>query len=282
MKTTTDYLILNQACADLVITLTQSINVLHFSTSGSSWFGGTLGLITCNLYIGARAIPSFISIWILVAIAVERFYAVTRPLQSSPISQHLKKTITVLWFIALVSTSISLVEGSLKKAKQSYFCELETVLSNWKAVNVIGITFIYVLPILVIALLYTIVCLNLWSRDVPGEGANQNHGQGEAMKTARKVTRMMIVIVILYLLCWLPIFTVLVLQIFGSVKISVSLLMFCGWLTVSYSGLNPYIYFAFSQKFRKPLKKLFGNCFCKICPLNRLTSRSQSVELSKI
>ena len=282
MKTTTNYLILNQACSDILITLTESVNILHFSYGKSAWFGGTFGLITCKLFLAAQAIPPFISVWILVAVAVERFYAVTRLLQPSPISQHFKKTILLLWLSALALSSNALVNGGLEKIKQSYSCEMESFLTKWMSVNVINLTLVCVLPILIIAVLYTIVCVKLRSRDVPGEGTNQNQAQVEAMKTARKVTRMMITIVVLYVLCWFPVFIIATSQIFGFAKISVRLVLLSGWLSVCYCGLNPYVYFSFNQKFRTPFKKLFRNCLRKIYPLNHLNPRSHSVELSQM
>ena len=66
-------------------------------------------------------------------------------------------------------------------------------------------TISFALPLVVIVLLlYTIVCRKLWSREVPEEGANHNQAQAQAqvLQTARKVIRMMIVAVVLFLLCW--------------------------------------------------------------------------------
>ena len=54
------------------------------------------------------------------------------------------------------------------------------------------------LPFLLIVVLYTIVCLKLWSRQVPGEGANQDERQAEDIKTAKKVTWMMIAVVVFF------------------------------------------------------------------------------------
>ncbi|CAH3022746.1 unnamed protein product, partial [Porites evermanni] len=96
MRTTTNFLILNQACDDLLITITQSVNVFH------------------HIYLDA--------------------------------------------------------------------------------VNVTDVSLNFFLPLLLITALYAAVCITLWSREVPGEGANQNAQQAEAMKTARKVTQMMIVV----------------------------------------------------------------------------------------
>ena len=96
MKTTTNYMILNQACADIWFTLAEVIGVIvPFNHHGNRWFGGIFGKITCKCFHAIVIIPSVFSSWILVAIAVERFYAVTQPLRPSPISQHLKTTITV-------------------------------------------------------------------------------------------------------------------------------------------------------------------------------------------
>ena len=54
----------------------------------------------------------------------------------------------------------------------------------------------------IVLLLYTIVCRKLWSREVPEEGANHNQAQAQVLQIARKVTRMMIMAVVLFLLCW--------------------------------------------------------------------------------
>ena len=83
MKTTTNYLILNQACADILTTTLQTFSYFLLSL-GSKWFGGLWGDITCRLLKTSVVILPVFSVWILVAIAVDRFYAVTRPFMTSP------------------------------------------------------------------------------------------------------------------------------------------------------------------------------------------------------
>ena len=51
MKTTINYLILNQACADLMITIIEGMNAIHYSLMDNSWLGGLLGLITCKVFL---------------------------------------------------------------------------------------------------------------------------------------------------------------------------------------------------------------------------------------
>ena len=108
MRTTTNYLIINQACADLLISLTEIIAVFYYSSYGSVWIGGILGLIYCKMFIAMSFISTHFSVWILAIIAVDRFYAVTRPLRLSPISQHLKKIILLCWAWSLPFLRITL------------------------------------------------------------------------------------------------------------------------------------------------------------------------------
>ena len=279
MKTTTNYLILNQACSDLLITIVELISILGpFDHAGNLWFGGLLGLSTCKIFeASAISVPVF-SIWVLVTIAIERFYAVIRPLQSSPMSQHLKKTIILLWaWSAVSSTEYFIYAAKVIQIGEHYYCYV--TIPRWFILGTALNTFI---PLLIVTALYIIVCHKLWLRKVPGEGAIQNHGQGEAIKTAKKVTLMMITIVVLYVLCWIPFDVYIFLVFWGYVEMKYSLFLFFSWLTVCFSGLNPYIYIAFSEKFRKGFKNLFGNCFCKIKAHNALFFRSQSVELEQM
>ena len=277
MKTTTNYLILNQACADLAITLTHSITAFHHSYLGSEWFGGLFGLITCKLKVVFTFIPPYVSIWIVVTIAIDRFYAVTRPLQLSPISRHLKKTILLLWVWSFACIINKLVNGGLEKVQLSFNCCFGSIYNDWIAFDAIGVFLNIFLPSLITVVLYTIVCLKLWSRQVPGEGANQDERQVEAIKTAKKVTRMMIAVAVLFVLCWFPFFIIANLQtlLTGSIEVGASI----GLLTISYSGVNPYIYLTFSHKFRSRCKKLIGNFVRKIRISNFLSYRSQSFEL---
>lgn len=278
MKTTTNYLIVNQACADLLISLSAVMEVylLHPVVNEKVWFKGTVGVISCKVFASSMYILPVFSVWILATIAVDRFYAVARPLRSSPVSQHLKKIIMLLWMWSTASSADVIVKANVEKVGTSlYICDSN---NKWTVFTISTLTFKILLPLLIIVVLYTIVCLKLWSREVPGEGTNQNQEQVEAKKTARKVTRMMMVIVVLYLLCWLPFFIAVTLLFFG-VQMNNSLILFLIWFTIAYSGLNPYVYLTLSQRFRNRFKVLLSSCLRKT-QVNKLISfRSKSVDL---
>ena len=257
MKTTTNYLILNQACSDLLISFTELTDAIHLSFTGRLWIAGTVGLVTCKIFIVMFFSPLNFSVWILTAIAFDRFYAVALPLRSSPISQHLKKIILFLWVWSVAFSSSFLPKENFKKIKGSHYCDST---DDWTAINIAAVSLNVFLPLFVIAVLYTIVCLRLWSRKLPGEGTNQNQEQAEALKIARKVTRMTIIVVALYLLCWVPLYMSVILSFAGLVQLKLTLIgLFINFLALFYSAINPYIYIGFSQNFRTRFKNIVKN-----------------------
>ena len=288
MKTTTNYLIVNQACADILVTTMELLNDITYYFE-DKWFEGIIGIITCKLLRASPFVLLVFSVWILVAIAVDRFFAVTRPFQVSPLSRHFKKTVVFLWVWSAVSAADVLTLIRLRKEKTSDFCEtVDNVYYGWREFSLTSLVLKVVVPLVAIIILYTIICLKLWARKVPGEGANQNERQAEAIKTAKKVTRMMIAVVVLYELCWLPYFIIMSMSLIrGESPLksdphtgNIHLNFFILWLTVAYSAINPFVYLTFNQKFRSGFKNLYKDCLTK--PRGILLFRSQNVELEQI
>ena len=275
MKTAINYLILNQACADLLIPFMQLMENLRYRSYHGLWFGGNMGNITCNLYLAIFfVLPSF-SIFLLVAIAVDRFYAVFRPLDKTPISRNIKIIILILWTCSLISPTAVFTNRHLETKNNSYFCLPSKFMQLYEGekFHVISLTLTVVIPLTLLAILYIGICIKLWSRQAPGEGASQNQRQLQIIATARKVTLMMIAIVVLFLICWVPFYISMALLYLGFVQKKA--ILFSVWLSVSFSGINPYVYFAFSANFRNGLKHFWGNI--RIFPL-----RSESMELQQL
>ena len=282
MKNTTNYLIINQACADLLISFAEITGVFFYSSSGGVWIGGILGLISCKMFIAITFILPNFSVWILGIIALDRFFAVTRPLRLSPISQHLKKIIFLCWAWSIAFSTNYIVKETFTIVKGSYVCDVTTLFYDWDTFNTISITCNIFLPLSMMAGLYTVVCLRLWSREVPGEGNNQNEEQAIALKMARKVTLMMITVIVLYVICWLPVYMSVFLRFVNRVRVTDSLFLFTNFLTLFYGGINPYVYLTFSQNFRNGFKKLLRKFCGKLRITNVISFRSKSVELEQI
>ena len=287
MRTTTNWLILSQACVDLYLTMINLLQVFvpfhDFKTLTHLWIGGVFGQITCKSFLASVVISPVFTGWILVPIAVERFYAVIRPFKSSPISQHLKKTIMSVYTWSVACSVNVMVNGVVVEINKYHYCGLPSGLTR---IDIILSTFNISIILLIIMVLYTVVCHKLWSRGVPIEGINQNQRHVESnKKTAKKVTSMMITVVVLYILCWFPLGVLLILNYHGIVHISLNVYFFVTWLTVAFSGTNPYVYFAFAQTFRQAFKRKFDNFYrkCKIDSVLHCSNvRSERVDLESI
>ena len=163
-------------------------------------------------------------------------------------SQRLRKIIFLLWASCLATPSNFLQNANFKKLNDSYYCDLVDVLQEWTIVNIVTGVLLAFLPFLIIVVLYAKVCLKLWSCQVPREGSSHNTQQAQALSTARNVTLMMISVVVLYIVCWLPMFVSVILEYVSFLQLNGSLRLFVLWLISTYSGLNPYIYLTFNKK----------------------------------
>ncbi|XP_022794475.1 substance-P receptor-like [Stylophora pistillata] len=220
MRTAINYFILYQAFADLLISFTHLMETVRLNSYHGLWFGGNMGNITCKLYLASFYVFSAFSIYLLVTIAVDRFYAVFRPLENTPISRNMKRVILILWSCSFISSTAVVINGHLESSENSYFCH-SMKLQNFNKVtelNVTSLTVGVVIPLTLLAVLYTRICIKLWSRQAPGEGASNNQRQLRVIAIARKVTRMMIAVFVSFLICWVPYYITMALFYLGFVQ----------------------------------------------------------------
>ena len=266
LKTATNRLILNQACTDVIVTLTSMTAMFSDSLFYREWFGGMNGLVTCRVVVWAYFFPPFCSVWTLTAIAIDRYFAVARPLQSSPISRHIRLVIVGLWIWAIGSAAGMEVMAHLAFIGRHVFCVIDYSPVTMNAGNITALSLLllnFLVPLVTMTVLYSIVCYRLWSRDPPGEGTNHDQRHVEVIKTAKKVSRMMIVVVVLFVLYWCPFHVFVGLYSLHKISLSYPALKFIVWLSNAYSAINPFVYFSFNSNLKLELKVLFRKCCTK-------------------
>ena len=124
LKFLTNYLILNQAYADLIITFTIMLGMLGDDLFFKKWFGGDWGLHLCRPLVWLNFPAEYCSIWSLVAF--DRYFAGARPLHLSPVLFHITFVVTVIW-----KWSIFSVPGMMSMAKQVFVEGTGYVLRYW-------------------------------------------------------------------------------------------------------------------------------------------------------
>lgn len=124
LKFVTNYLILNQAYADLIITFTIMLGMLGDDLFFKKWFGGDWGLHLCRPLVWLNFPAEYCSIWSLVAF--DRYFAGARPLHLSPVLFHITFVVTVIW-----KWSIFSVPSMMSMAKQVFVEGTGYVLRYW-------------------------------------------------------------------------------------------------------------------------------------------------------
>ena len=261
MQNTTNVLIINLAVADLVfIVVCVPFTAVRFVVS--NWPFGT---IFCKLYQYVIHVTAYASVYTLVLMSLDRYLAVVYPIKSMTwrVVRNAYLAIGASWLIICLCNAPILQQYEIVSFGDEYFCE------NPKFVEVsyygklfygCFFAFAFLIPLSIVSVLYTIMIKRLLHRGV-GRGTKS----AETMRAKRRVTRMVVVVVLIFAICWLPVQLIFVIQSFGVYPetipyISIKLASNC--LAYMNSCVNPILYAFLSDNFRKSFRRLLG-CFGK-------------------
>lgn len=257
MRSTMNYLLLNLAFADMLTVLFVSPQYIFIHTFTHPQ--GTTGNYLCKFITGGNLswIGGVASVFALVSIAFERYYAVIYPHRQGFISRTtLRIIITSCWiFSVLFNSPLFYV---IRYDPGANFCMEVWPNTVYPKINSLcWFLVVGVIPVLIMGVLYTRVVYSLWiKKDERAETTQQ------AVKRVRKkVTKMVIIVSVIYAICWFPQLTIYLLSYFspstsfGSLPYIISVAM-----VVINSAVNPVIYSLQNERFRKHLKM----CVCRI------------------
>ena len=208
MRSVTNCLIANMTIADLLMTFSAMPYSAAYTYVKSRWFGGIMGMITCKILQFSVALSVAASVLTLVVIALDRFFAVVYPFKRASVIRKIWVVSTVIWVLSGLSMSPYLYYYKLLLLQDGYYhCSVswEPLANSWEASRIyFSFLFIalYLIPLLIIAFFYGIVSFKLWIRRIPGNPSAANLRHAELSK--RRTIKMLIIIVIVFSLCWLP------------------------------------------------------------------------------
>ena len=265
MRKPINFLIVNMAMSDLLFAIFGIPWNIHRLYINSWLIGGPLGQALCKLGYFLPHVSIAVSIQSLVLIAVDRFGAVVFPLRSPLISSKLCTVfILATWIIAMAAYSPYLFALKLFEFQGRLMCWLSWEeafgeSSSHENYLVPILVIFYLIPLVLIAILYITICIKLKSQKIPGE-QSANAGQ-QRQQRERNVLKMAIAIVLGFAVCWLP-FAISGFLVYFAPHIwscgfqyflSVAFVMFCG-----NCAINPCICFIFCRNYREGLRALLS------------------------
>ena len=264
----TNIFIANMAIADLLLTITAMPYSVIFIYSGGLWFGGKLGIVTCKMLSYAIPISIVASVLTILFISFERFYAVFFPLQEA-IFQRPKILSTMIWVLsfALMLPYVFFSYVAFDPVTNGYYCDLG-MLSNdlderyriFKIFHISLFVIMYALPLFITIIIYTLICCTLVRRKIPGNMTDSNRAVVE--KSRRKVVRLLVVICVVFALCWFPTYInhfFLFVRPDKKHKLPPVVISVFFWIGHANSAINPCLYILLNDGFRKALFALLRN-----------------------
>ena len=266
MRKPINFFIVNMAMSDLLFPIFRIPQNIQWLYSKSWLIGGPLGQALCKLDNFLPSVSIAVSIQSLVLIAVDRFGAVVFPLRSPLISSKLCPFfILATWIIAMAVLSPYLFSAKLVEYSEGLVCglRLKEVFgessSHENYVMSLSMIF-YLIPMVLIVILYIIIYVKLKSQKIPGEQSAKAAQQRQQRE--RNVLKMAIAIVLGFAVCFMPYTIARFLHFFDldiwSCGFIFYLLYVVHVMVCANCAINPCICFIFSRNYREGLKTLLS------------------------
>ena len=275
MRTTVNLLLLNLACSDILF-LVVCVPFVAYHFAADNW---AFGDVPCKLSQFLLSVTVYVTMYTLVLVAVVRYLTIVFPRSSTKWRTRSKVSgaIGVIWAVMLMGNLPTLIIYRVKQYpfagfSEYYYCGVEDVATG----RILFLPFFvltYVVPLIVISTLYILVLRFLRQNDASSTARAKAARPTSAAsmvttpdERTQHVTHILVVVVVVFAVCWLPLHAHLLFSYFReqpkSRAYEVSRGLFhC--LAYSNSCMNPIIYNYVSRDFRKSFRLLFANrCRC--------------------
>uniref|UniRef100_A0A8C4RRB6 Gastrin/cholecystokinin type B receptor n=1 Tax=Erpetoichthys calabaricus TaxID=27687 RepID=A0A8C4RRB6_ERPCA len=298
LRTVTNSFLLSLAVSDLMVALFCMPFTLIPNLLGDFIFGAAM----CKTVAYFMGISVSVSTFSLVAIAIERYSAICNPLKSREwqTRSHAYRVIAATWILSLIIMIPYPVFSILQTFVKSNYSIGHTCRLTWYLLLLFVLFFI---PGIVMIIAYGLISRELYrgiqfelsqKKEATGDGCYiqmtkcQNSmemstltpGGGTKLDRARsntseaklmakkRVIRMLIVIVAMFFVCWMPIYSVNTWRAFdrhsANMALSGAPISFIHLLCYTSACVNPIIYCFMNKRFRKAFLATFA-CCCKPC-----------------
>ncbi|KYO38352.1 G-protein coupled receptor 83 [Alligator mississippiensis] len=263
MHSATSLFIVNLAVADIMITILNTpFTLVRFVSS--TW---VFGKLMCHISRFVQYCSVHVSVLTLAAIALDRHQVIMHPLKPRMSIVKGGICIIIIWVMASCFSLPHAIYQNLAKFYIGNRTIRMVCLPSfpppadlfWKYLDLTTFVLLYVLPLLVISITYTMVAKKLWLRNAIGDITMEQY---YAHQRKKKMTlKMLMVVVVVFAVCWFPLNCYLVLISSRAIHSNNALYFAFHWFAMSSTCYNPFIYCWLNESFRSELKSLL--CVCK-------------------
>ncbi|XP_078731388.1 substance-P receptor-like [Lampetra fluviatilis] len=261
MRTVTNYFLVNLAFSDASTAAFNTLINFTYAINNEWYYGAAY----CRFQNFFPLAAMFASIYSMTAIAGDRYMAIIHPLRPRLSAFATKVLIGIIWLLAVVLAFPFFYYSEVADSHGRFICYISFPKDdhvNLKLVNqIVVVVLVYLLPLVAMAVAYTIVGITLWGSEIPGDTGDKYH---EQLRAKRKVVKMMIVVVCTFAICWLPYHVYFLVYGIDSElfqwKYIQQVYLAVFWLAMSCSMYNPIIYCCLNNRFRVGFKRAFRWC----------------------
>ncbi|KAL9970580.1 hypothetical protein ACROYT_G022982 [Oculina patagonica] len=258
-RKTINLAVVNMAVANLVITTVYMPRLIPMFLVGSVWLvEGDFGYALCKIIPFLHTVAIIASVLTLLTSSLDTFCAVVFPLKNPFTTKVAKLAIFLTWALAIVARLPYLISLRTKTSKGRQTCgsDLRKVFNHENARD-IYYTFLLVtfcaLPWLTILIFYLIIAIILKTGKTPRqESATAARLKGLRVKATRNVIKMMIVITLVFLICWITYFLAQV----AFSRVPCSFRFWRMFLAHCNCAINPVLFAVFNTTVRRGIKDI--------------------------
>ncbi|XP_069943203.1 neuropeptide SIFamide receptor-like [Cherax quadricarinatus] len=215
----------------------------------------------CKLVAYVQAVSVSASVNSLIAVSLDRFLAIWFPLKLQITTKRARALIVVIWIMAVASA----IPYYVYFETQIFYPKVPDLIlcvEMWPSREaerlyflIAHLLFCYLLPLVLITFFYVMIWIRVARRSIPGDSRDAAVHQMQ-QRSKVKVVKMLVVVVIIFMLSWLPLYVI-----FTRIKLGEELGEMEGailaiitpiaqWLGSSNSCINPILYAFFNKKYR--------------------------------
>ncbi|KAG5280307.1 hypothetical protein AALO_G00087520 [Alosa alosa] len=276
MKTVTNIYILNLAVADVLFMLGLPFIALQLALV--NW---PFGLAMCRVVMTVDSFNQFTSIFCLTVMSIDRYLAVVHPIKSTRWRKpRVAKTINLaVWVVSLLVNLPIIIYSGLISNRDGKFCSIvwpEPQEAYYTAFMFYTFLLGFFLPLLVICLCYLLIIIKVKSSGI-------RVGSSKRKRSERKVTRMVSIVVAVFVFCWLPFYVFNVTSVTGSISSTPALRnTFACVVVLGYANscANPILYAFLSENFKKSFQNVL--CLRRASPLEEAERSNSQQDKSRM